>query len=69
MVGGLFEDRNDLDEKGILVWTDPWHMSGWEITEGFARKWGFLLKGCFEIVEATNRWRELRNEDRLTIEV
>ncbi|KAF7956018.1 hypothetical protein EAE96_004939 [Botrytis aclada] len=69
LCGGLFEDCNDLEEKGILVWTDPWHASGWEITEGFAKKWGFLLKGCHEIVEASNKWRELRNEDRLILEV
>ncbi|KAF7896915.1 uncharacterized protein EAF01_009318 [Botrytis porri] len=69
LCGGLFEDCNDLNEKGMLVWNDPWHASGWEVTEGFARKWGFLLKGCDEIVEASNKWRELRNEDRLIIEV
>lgn len=69
LCGGIFEDCNDLDEKGMLVWNDPWHASGWEITEGFAKKWGFLLKGCHEIFEASNKWRELRNEDRLIIEV
>ncbi|TEY79917.1 hypothetical protein BOTCAL_0040g00340 [Botryotinia calthae] len=69
LCGGLWEDCHDLDEKGMLVWNDPWHASGWEITEGFARKWGFLLKGCHELVEASNKWRKLRNEDRLIIEV
>lgn len=69
LCGGLCEDCNDLDEKGMLVWNDPWNASGWEITEGFARKWGFLLKGCHELVEASNKWRKLRNEDRLIIEV
>ncbi|KAF7939105.1 uncharacterized protein EAE97_007186 [Botrytis byssoidea] len=69
LCGGIFEDCNDLDEKGMLVWNDPWHASGWEITEGFAKKWGFLLKGCHEIVEASNKWRGLRIEDRLIIEV
>lgn len=69
LVGGLFEGFNDVDEVGIVVWNDPWHLSGWEITEGFARKWGCLLKGCHEVVEAANKWRALRNEDRLIVEV
>jgi len=69
LVGGLFEGFNDLEMRGVLVWADPWHPSGWEVTEGFVKKWGFLLKGCRELVEATNKWRELRNEDKLIIEV
>lgn len=41
MVSGLFENWNELDEldkTDVLVWNDPWHASGWEITGGFARR-------------------------------
>jgi len=69
LVGGLFEGFNDLELKGVLVWSDPWDPSGWEVTEGFAKKWGFLLKGCEALVESTNKWRVMRNEDRLIVEI
>jgi hypothetical protein len=69
MVGGLYEGFNDLELRGIMVWSDPWHPDGWEVTEGFARKWGFLLKGCGELIEASNRWRAMRHEDRLVVEI
>jgi hypothetical protein len=45
------------------------HTGGWEVTEGFLRKWGFLLEGCDELIESTNRWRALRGEERLIIEL
>jgi hypothetical protein len=67
--GGLFEGFSDLEAQGLLLWGDPWRQDSWELTEGFIKKWGFLLKGCVELVEATNRWRESRGEDRLVVEV
>ncbi|VUC34862.1 unnamed protein product [Clonostachys rosea] len=66
---GLYEGLEDAERKGFLVWEDPWCASGWEISEGFVKKWGFLLKGCSVEVEITNRWRELRGEERLVVEV
>jgi hypothetical protein len=69
LVGGLYEGFDDVRNRGLLVWGPPWIPSSWEISEGFARKWGFLLKGCHDVVEATQRYREGRGEDRLVIEV
>lgn len=59
------------DEARLLVWTTPWDPSGWEVTEGFLRKWGFLLRGDGEddMLTATNRWRALRGEDPIVWEV
>lgn len=61
----------DKDEARLIVWKDPWDPSGWEVTEGFLRKWGFLLRGNGEddMVKATNRWRALRGEDPIVWEV
>lgn len=64
----LYEGFDDVDRRGFVVWGDPWLMSGWEVTEGFVGKWGFLLKGCPDVVEAANRWREVRGEERLVVE-
>jgi hypothetical protein len=68
-IGGLWEGNADCDTKGWIIWNDPWDVSGWEVTEGFTKKWGYLLRGCFDIIEATNRWRAVRGEGDLIVEV
>ena len=65
----LYEGFDDVERRGCLVWGESWHVYGWEVTEGFVRKWGFLLNGCLDVIESTNRWRELRGEDRLIMEI
>lgn len=67
--GGLYEGFDDVEKRGMIIWGEPWREDGWEVTERFAEKWGFLLDGCHELVESTNRWRAQRGEDPLIIEV
>ena len=64
-------DDDDGLEARLIVWKDPWDPSGWEVTEGFLRKWGFLLQGDGEddMERATNRWRALRGEDPIVWEL
>ncbi|KAI1110662.1 hypothetical protein F5Y14DRAFT_346827 [Nemania sp. NC0429] len=69
VVGGLFEGFDNIEMKGLLVWGEPWSETGWEVTQGFATKWGFLLKGCDALIEATNKYRAARGEDRLVVEI
>lgn len=47
---------------GIIVWSDPWDPAGWEITESFARSWGWVIRDCHGLAHSTNRWRAKRNE-------
>ncbi|GAP83914.1 hypothetical protein SAMD00023353_0503340 [Rosellinia necatrix] len=68
-MGGLFEGFNDIELNGMLLWGEPSSETGWEVTPGFAKRWGFLLRGCDALIEATNRYREARGEDRLVIEI
>jgi hypothetical protein len=49
----------------LIVWGDPCDPSGWEASVLFLRKWGWLLRGCPEVLEATNRWRRTRGENEL----
>ncbi|KAL7823406.1 hypothetical protein V8C26DRAFT_386422 [Trichoderma gracile] len=56
-------------ETGILSWSDPWEIAGWEFTEKFVTKWGFLLQGCPDVVAAANKWRAMRGEDPLVVEL
>jgi hypothetical protein len=69
LVGGLYEGYDDVALRGILVWRDPWREDAWEVTEGFAKKWAFLLKGCQMLVSATNAWRQSRGEEALVVEL
>ncbi|KAE8372160.1 hypothetical protein BDV26DRAFT_298110 [Aspergillus bertholletiae] len=46
----------------LLVWGEPSDPKNWEVTEGFARKWGWLLRGCSELLVSTNFWRMRRGE-------
>ncbi|XXG97292.1 hypothetical protein Hte_003588 [Hypoxylon texense] len=69
VIGGLFEGFDEVETRGLIIWGEPWSETGWEVSEGFAAKWSFLLKGCNALVEATNRYREARGEERLIIDV
>ena len=67
LCGGLYDGFDEVELRGILVWGEPWRGDGWEVTEGFARKWGVLLRGCGGLMEATNRYRAARGEGRLVV--
>ncbi|KAL8383389.1 hypothetical protein RB595_006916 [Gaeumannomyces hyphopodioides] len=62
LCGGLYEGFDDCEARGMLVWADPWRVESWEVSEGFVRKWGFLLRGCYATMRATDRWRASRGE-------
>ncbi|CAM1501298.1 Fc.00g104600.m01.CDS01 [Cosmosporella sp. VM-42] len=55
------------DDPLLIVWGEPWDPYGWEASVAFLRKWGWLLRGCNEILESTNQWREGRGERRLCL--
>lgn len=62
----IYEDSFTKTERnGLIVWGEPWDPYGWEVMEGFVRKWGWLLKGCEDLIAASNRWRALRDEEPL----
>jgi hypothetical protein len=54
------------NEMGLIAWSDPWDINGWEITEQFARKWRWLMEGRFEVFSSTNKWRTARGEEPLS---
>lgn len=47
---------------GLIVWSDPWVQSNWEVNEGFARKYRKLFEGYDALIESTNHWRRLWGE-------
>lgn len=50
------------DWTGLIVWGDPWNPDSWEVSMRFMRQWGWLLDGCPQIIDSTNRWRRKRGE-------
>ncbi|KAL4930289.1 bZIP transcription factor [Aspergillus undulatus] len=46
----------------LVVWGQSWDPRSWEVTEGFAVKWGWLLRGSPELLASTNYWRRRRGE-------
>ncbi|CEF76582.1 hypothetical protein FGSG_08284 [Fusarium graminearum PH-1] len=66
-IGGLYEGYPDdeMEKRGMIAWSPPWDISGWEMSPGFVEKWGWLFKGLSGPMEATNRWRVERGEEPL----
>lgn len=67
-VGGLYEGFPDdeVGRRGVVAWSPPWDLAGWEMSEGFVRKWGWLFVGTVsDALGATNRWRRARGEEPL----
>jgi hypothetical protein len=58
-IGGLYEGFPDdeIERRGIIAWSPPWDITGWEMSEGF--------KGLPGALEATNRWRMGRGKEPL----
>ena len=38
----------------LIIWGDSWEMGKWEFNPEVFRKWGALLQGCGEVLQATN---------------
>ncbi|CEI70373.1 hypothetical protein FVEN_g1118 [Fusarium venenatum] len=68
--GELCEDVAEVnlmntEKPSLIVWGDASLPHSWEASPLFLRKWGWLLQGCPEMLEATNRWRQSRGEKLL----
>ena len=57
------------DETGLIVWREPWHPSGWEVSETFLHKWDWVVKGCDDLAKSTNYWRGIRGEEPLVFDI
>jgi hypothetical protein len=53
---------------GLIVWDDPWLQESWEVDEGFATKYKWLLRGCDALLRSTNHWRARRGEQKLVLD-
>ncbi|KAE8145252.1 hypothetical protein BDV25DRAFT_74325 [Aspergillus avenaceus] len=53
---------DETESCGMVVWGDPCVLENWGVSEGFVKKWPWVLAGCPDILSATNRWRAIRGE-------
>ncbi|KAM0340573.1 hypothetical protein ACHAPU_010410 [Fusarium lateritium] len=68
----LSESYTDTDEvtsgsNGLILWGEPHDWQNWELTPGFIVKWPWVVEGCDELVENSNRWRMTRGEEPMSI--
>ncbi|WYZ36163.1 hypothetical protein EsH8_XI_000046 [Colletotrichum jinshuiense] len=55
------------ERGGFILWGEPHLKENWEATPLFLTKWSWVVEGCREIVDISNRWRITRGEDPLWI--
>ena len=57
------------ENKGLIVWGNPEYIGSWEVSEGFAKKWGWMIsEGCGELLRATDSHRRARSDDPIAWE-
>lgn len=59
-IGEITEENTE--KASLIVWGESSNPECWEASVLFFRKWGWLLQGCPELLEATNKWRQSRGE-------
>lgn len=57
-----FWNTSSSEDAGLLVWGEAWDIRNWEVTEAFLKKWQWVIRGCPELMNATNAWRAKRGE-------
>ncbi|KAI1282451.1 hypothetical protein F5Y07DRAFT_352595 [Xylaria sp. FL0933] len=62
------ESESPDERPGLLIWTDAWDTKGWEVSEAFLRKWGWLVRSCPELIQSTNYWRTKRGQKTLSVD-
>ncbi|KFX91206.1 hypothetical protein O988_07859 [Pseudogymnoascus sp. VKM F-3808] len=53
--------------NGLVIWGEPHHPENWEVSPGFLQKWWWTLEGCQDVLDSSNRWRLLRDEEPLSM--
>ncbi|OBT65368.1 hypothetical protein VE03_06053 [Pseudogymnoascus sp. 23342-1-I1] len=59
------ENESTASRNGLVIWGEPHDPRSWEVTPGFLQKWWWTLEGCQDVMDSSNRWRLLRDEEPL----
>ncbi|KAL5603467.1 hypothetical protein FOVSG1_006217 [Fusarium oxysporum f. sp. vasinfectum] len=49
-------------ENGLILWGAPHMQESWEASPHFLKKWAWVIQGCDELIDVSNRWRTARGE-------
>lgn len=60
------ENESTASRNGLVIWGEPHCPENWEVSPGFLQKWRWTLEGCQDVLDSSNRWRLLRDEEPLT---
>lgn len=56
----------DLHDSGFTIWgNQPWNSMSWEVSQGFADRWGYILDD--ETIRFSNFWRLERGDTPLQL--
>ncbi|KFY16127.1 hypothetical protein V492_01544 [Pseudogymnoascus sp. VKM F-4246] len=61
------ENESTASRNGLVIWGEPQYPENWEVSPGFLQKWWWTLEGCQDVLDSSNRWRLLRDEEPLTM--
>jgi hypothetical protein len=61
------DNKSTAGRNGLVIWGEPHHPENWEVSPGFLQKWWWTLEGCQDVLDSSNRWRRLRDEEPLTM--
>ncbi|KAK1625748.1 hypothetical protein BDP81DRAFT_483586 [Colletotrichum phormii] len=65
----LDDKKDGVERPHMIVWGESWDPRGWEVNVAFLKKWGWMVRGCPELLEGTNYWRERRGEKKLNFKL
>ncbi|OHF00011.1 hypothetical protein CORC01_04657 [Colletotrichum orchidophilum] len=61
----LDDKKDSVERPQLIVWGESWDPRGWKVNAAFLRKWGWMVRGCPELLEGTNYWRQRRGEKKM----
>lgn len=67
LLQGEDEDMVTAGRTCLIVWGDAHLTENWEATPGLFKKWAWLLEGCQELIDISNRWRAIRGENPIVL--
>ncbi|KFY54683.1 hypothetical protein V496_07196 [Pseudogymnoascus sp. VKM F-4515 (FW-2607)] len=59
------DNETTASQNGLVIWGEPHDPGNWEVSPGFLLKWWWTLEGCQDVLDSSNRWRLLRDEEPL----
>lgn len=67
LAGRSYWQEIELSQRhGCILWGAADNADNWEVTEAFATRWPYLVKGAYRLQAATNKWRSLRGEQPIS---